>query len=231
MCPFITEIRCAPEVTSFFEELSYSEQTEWVEELLARTTYEKGNVSVCLFDTGITSGHPLLTPATDINHIQAVNTAWGSGDHQGHGTEMAGVALFFDLKQALESSNPISISHEIESVKILEGSRDAEWCVWLEKVGKELVPVGGRVAEVAKVHLVATTALVCPSPVAVVDLIENVHHVVVVLLVGVRAKGVVEVDHLAWHLLLATEAKSCPVTAPIPTTIPSLIAHHQAGIT
>lgn len=119
MCPFITEIRCAPEVTSFFEELSYSEQTEWVEELLSRTTYEKGNVSVCLFDTGITSGHPLLTPATDINHIQAVNTAWGSGDHQGHGTEMAGVALFFDLKQALESSNPISISHEIESVKIL----------------------------------------------------------------------------------------------------------------
>mgnify|MGYP000255442785 CR=1 FL=1 len=66
MCPFITEIRCAPEVTSFFEELSYSEQTEWVEELLSRTTYEKGNVSVCLFDTGITSGHPLLTPATDI---------------------------------------------------------------------------------------------------------------------------------------------------------------------
>lgn len=119
MCPSITEIRCAPEATTFFDELSNSEQFEWVDELLSRTTYENDDVSVCLLDTGITSGHPLLAPATNINHIQAVNTTWGSGDHQGHGTEMAGIALFYDLKQALESKEPISISHEIESVKIL----------------------------------------------------------------------------------------------------------------
>ena len=119
MCPFITEIRCAPEATTFFDELSNSEQTEWVDELLSRTTYENDDVSVCLLDTGITSGHSLLAPATNINHIQSVNTTWGNGDHQGHGTEMAGIALFYDLKKALESRKPISVSHEIESVKIL----------------------------------------------------------------------------------------------------------------
>lgn len=92
MCPFITEIRRAPEATTFFEELSNSEQTEWVDELLSRTTYENDDVSVCLLDTGITSGHSLLAPATNIKHIQSVNTTWGNGDHNGHGTEMAGIA-------------------------------------------------------------------------------------------------------------------------------------------
>ncbi len=119
MCQFIAEIRRAPEATTFFNELSNSEQKDWVSDLLSRTTYERGDISVCLLDTGLTSKHPLLDPATDMKHVQAVNTTWGSGDHQGHGTEMAGIALFYDLKQALESNEPITISHEIESVKIL----------------------------------------------------------------------------------------------------------------
>ena len=119
ICPFITEIRYAPEATTFFDELSNSEQKEWIEELLDRTTYENNNISVCLLDTGITYAHPLLAPAINPDHIQAVNTTWENSDHQGHGTEMAGVSLFCDLKQALASKEPISIFHEIESVKIL----------------------------------------------------------------------------------------------------------------
>lgn len=119
MCPFIAEIRRAPEATTFFDKLSNSEQKEWIEELLTRTTYENNNVSVCLLDTGITSAHPLLASAINTDHIQAINSAWGSGDHQGHGTEMAGIALFNDLKRSLESQETVIISHEIESVKIL----------------------------------------------------------------------------------------------------------------
>lgn len=118
-CPFITEIRRAQEATSFFEELTNNEQKEWIKELLSRTSYEKSNISVCLLDTGVTSSHPLLSPAIDINHIQAVDSAWGNGDHQGHGSEMAGIALFGDLKEALISQKHISIPQEIESVKIL----------------------------------------------------------------------------------------------------------------
>ena len=118
-CPFISEIRRAQEATSFFEELTNNEQKEWIKELLSRTSYEKSNISVCLLDTGVTSSHPLLSPAIDINHIQAVDSAWGNGDHQGHGSEMAGIALFGDLKEALISQKHISIPQEIESVKIL----------------------------------------------------------------------------------------------------------------
>ena len=118
-CPFITELRCAPEVNNFFEELSNSEQKEWVEELLSRTTYNKNNITVCLLDTGITSNHPLLAPAINENNIHCIKPSWIKGDCQGHGTGMAGIALFGDLKQALESQKQINITHEIESVKIL----------------------------------------------------------------------------------------------------------------
>lgn len=118
-CPFITEIRRAPEAANFFDKLSNVEQKEWVNELLSRVKYENGNISVCLLDTGITSAHPLIKKAADMSHIQAVNNAWGSGDNQGHGTEMAGIALFYDLNQALESEERITVPHKIESVKIL----------------------------------------------------------------------------------------------------------------
>lgn len=118
-CPYIAEIRLAQEATTFFEELNGSEQKEWVEDLLSRTVYSKKGVSVCLLDTGISTAHPLINPAVDANHIQALEDSWGTGDHQGHGTEMAGIVLYNDLKQALMSQEKIQIPHELESVKLL----------------------------------------------------------------------------------------------------------------
>ena len=118
-CSFVAEIHRAPAPTSFFEELSNADQKDWADDLLSRTTFEKGIVSVCLLDTGLTWAHPLLEQSTDIEHIQTVDSAWGIRDHQGHGTEMAGVALYHDLKRALLSSAKLKVSHEIESVKIL----------------------------------------------------------------------------------------------------------------
>lgn len=118
-CPYIAEIRRAEEATSFFDELDNSEQKEWVNEILSRTTYNKDGVAVCLLDTGVSSAHPLISHATDSSHIQAVNPTWGVGDHQGHGTRMAGIVLFNDLKEAMVSQRNIVISHELESVKLL----------------------------------------------------------------------------------------------------------------
>lgn len=118
-CSFIAEMHRAPEPTSFFTDLSNAEQKDWADELLSRTTFERGNVAICLLDTGLNSAHPLLTPAADTDHIQSVDASWRTNDHHGHGTEMAGVSLYYDLKQALLSNDPLNIAHEIESVKIL----------------------------------------------------------------------------------------------------------------
>lgn len=127
-CPYIAEIRRAQEATSFFEELDNFEQKEWVNELVSRTTYVQDGVAVCLLDTGVNTAHALINPAVIPNHIQSVNDSWGLVDQQGHGTRMAGVVLYNDLKQAMTTNEEILISHELESVKLLpsNGENDPE---------------------------------------------------------------------------------------------------------
>lgn len=119
MCAYIAEIRRAPNATSFFDNLSGKEQVEWVDELLTRTTFHNMNASVCLLDTGLSAEHPLLSPATREEDVQTVESAWRIGDHDGHGSEMAGVALFNDLKGCLSDSKDVHVLHKLESVKIL----------------------------------------------------------------------------------------------------------------
>lgn len=116
---YLAEIRRAPEITSFFDELCGQEQREWVEDLLSRIEYDFSNSSVCILDTGVTSGHPLLSEACDDEAIQSVGNAWGEGDHSGHGTEMAGIALYKDLKERILSSSSERVVHHLESIKIL----------------------------------------------------------------------------------------------------------------
>lgn len=126
-CEYVTEIRRAPEATTFFEKLSGAEQQEWIDELLSRTEFVDNDSTVCLFDTGINSTHPLIAPAiANETTVQAVNKSWGNLDHKGHGTEMAGVAIYHDLKDRLIDSNSIIINHKIESVKILPPRRSDE---------------------------------------------------------------------------------------------------------
>lgn len=118
-CNYLAEIRRAQEPTSFFDELTGSEQKEWVNDLLSRTEFHPSSASVCILDTGIMYSHPLLQPAIDENNVQAVNDQWGKNDHNGHGTEMAGVALYYDLKDKLSTSDTVDVYHHLESVKIL----------------------------------------------------------------------------------------------------------------
>jgi len=116
---YVAEMRRAAEVTSFFYELPAQDQKEWVDNLLSRVEYNFTDTSVCILDTGINSGHPLLSEALDDESIQSVESTWGEHDHNGHGTEIAGVALFYDLKACLLSTQQHRISHHLESVKIL----------------------------------------------------------------------------------------------------------------
>jgi hypothetical protein len=49
----------------------------------------------------------------------AAEPAWGLDDLKGHGTQLAGLALFGDLTSPLQSTLPVTISHRLESVKLL----------------------------------------------------------------------------------------------------------------
>lgn len=119
MCDYLAEMRRAPEAVSFFDTLPGKEQKEWANELLERTVFSDSNATVCLLDRGLSSANPLIIPATREEFNQSVNPSWGTQDDDGHGTEMAGISVYYDLKEKLVSADVIEIPHKIESVKIL----------------------------------------------------------------------------------------------------------------
>ena len=96
------------------------EQTEWVDNLAVRTMPPgEGAPSVCLFDTGLNHGHPLIAPFAQIDSLHTYKPAWGVDDRAGHGTPMAGLAAYGDLSEALAKPGPIASTHNLESVKII----------------------------------------------------------------------------------------------------------------
>ena len=125
----IAELRRANETPTFFLKERSTDQADWVEDLIQRITHQGGDKpAVCVLDTGVNRGHPLLADALAASDCHTVDPAWGSHDHAGHGTEMAGLALLGDLVAPLDSNAPVVLAHRLESVKILpsEGDNDPQ---------------------------------------------------------------------------------------------------------
>lgn len=105
----------------FFDGLDVVEQAEWVEDLVNRTDIPANPNPgyVTLLDTGVSRAHPLIRPALDRDDRHAANPAWGLEDVKGHGTQMAGLALYGDLTHELQLATPVQIAHRLESVKLV----------------------------------------------------------------------------------------------------------------
>lgn len=74
----IAEFRLAKETARFWMELSNTDQTRWTTDLLSRLNVEANpSVSVCLIDTGVNNGHPLLEPVISDEDCYTVNASWG----------------------------------------------------------------------------------------------------------------------------------------------------------
>ncbi|HKY34438.1 MAG TPA: S8 family peptidase [Polyangiaceae bacterium] len=137
----LAELRKAGDVGSFFTRQKPTEQAAWARDLLARVKAPSEDaVAVCILDTGTNSGHMLLSPALAATDMHACKPQWGVADHDGHGTEMAGIALYGDLRAALVTSGPIELTHRLESVKILppppaQNRRDLYGAVTAEGIG------------------------------------------------------------------------------------------------
>lgn len=116
----IAECRRAKTTAEFWTGLRNKDQAEWVRDLLERTRYELvPDVSVCILDTGVNNGHPIIGPVLSDVDCQAVDPSWGTHDHDKHGTLMAGIAAYGNLVEALSENGPINLNHRLESVKIL----------------------------------------------------------------------------------------------------------------
>jgi len=116
----LAELRRAKESAAVFLDMGPAEQAEWVRDLRERTTAAGGDApAVCVLDTGVNRGHPLLEDSLAAADLHTCEPGWGPHDHHGHGTEMAGLALYGDLKPALTDGQPVRLTHVLESVKVL----------------------------------------------------------------------------------------------------------------
>lgn len=96
------------------------DQRDWVDQLVARTTAsERSAAAVCILDTGISHEHPLLAHSLDATDCHACVPAWSTADHHGHGTAMAGIALYGDLGEVILGADQVLLRHRLESVKLL----------------------------------------------------------------------------------------------------------------
>lgn len=121
------ELRAAHLNSGFFTGLSLAEQADWINDLIKRTEPAPAEApAACILDTGVNRGHPLLEHSLADTDLHTCDPSWGAADHDGHGTKMAGVTLYGDLREALESSHRIRLRHRLESVKIRPPANDTD---------------------------------------------------------------------------------------------------------
>jgi hypothetical protein len=116
----VAEVRKAKETATVFVDMGPEDQGEWAKELRNRVTpLSADSPAVCVLDTGVTRMHPLLEDSLDAADCHSCDPAWGAHDHNGHGTEMAGLALYGDLTPVIAGTQNVALRHRLESVKIL----------------------------------------------------------------------------------------------------------------
>ncbi len=116
----IAELRKLKDRADFFTGMSRPEQFHWIHNALEQITAPDPNSpAVCILDTGVNHTHPLLQKVLVEDDLDTCDPSWGTADHKGHGTEMAGLAAYGDLTDLLAHNGPIPLSYQLESVKIL----------------------------------------------------------------------------------------------------------------
>jgi len=127
----IAELRRAKQTADFFDTLAPQEQQHWMNDLLARSQPAPEDAPyICILDTGVNRGHQLLAHSLAENDMHTIEPAWTPADTDGHGTGLAGVALYGDLTDALQAVGPISLPARLESVKLLREGGDNEGAVY-----------------------------------------------------------------------------------------------------
>jgi hypothetical protein len=123
----LAELRLVRETASTFMQMESREQRDFVEDLLGRLQISNpNNVFICILDSGIMQRHPLIEPHLQISNCYSNDGTPPGIDVDGHGTKMAGLAIYGDLFNVLMDAAPVKINHALESSKIFPNSETHE---------------------------------------------------------------------------------------------------------
>lgn len=123
----VSEIRFPQVTADFFDSMDSVEQSDWAGDALSRLRQptESDNLPyICIIDTGVNVQHPLLAPFASLSDQLTITDDEDPTDNHGHGTSMAGLAIWGDLTPVLASSDIQQINHKLESVKTLNANGD-----------------------------------------------------------------------------------------------------------
>ena len=119
----LSEIRLARPCSVGLTDLSGVEQEEWIDEALERIHWPSDDApAVCLIDSGVNRGHPLIEPLLHERDSETVFSDGDRSDDMQHGTPMAGLAAFGDIRRLMLSTATWQQLHRLESVKLIRDS-------------------------------------------------------------------------------------------------------------
>lgn len=121
----LSEIRKARPCSLGLTDLSGAEQEDWIDEALERIHWPSEDApAVCLIDSGVNRAHPLIEPLLGESDCETVFSDNDRSDDLTHGTPMAGLAAFGDLRRLMLSTETWEQLHRLESVKLIRGSSE-----------------------------------------------------------------------------------------------------------
>lgn len=155
----LAELRRPHDVASLLTALSAREQSEWVDDLRGRLRPAGPDApAVAVLDTGVQHGHPLLQDSLGSGDVHVVDPGWSIRPTDGHGTEMAGLALYGDMHAATVGNHVIDLRHGLESVKILSGAVGNDPELYGAITGRAVDRLEIAAAERSRALLLAVTA-------------------------------------------------------------------------
>jgi hypothetical protein len=125
----IAEVRKAKTMADLYVARDAAQQAADITAVAARILpIPPGSPVVGLLDTGVNRGHPLLAPVIADADLHSFKPAWGvnDGHSTGHGTQMAGLAIFGNLTDLLSSEGPIPVTHGVQSLKFFNAADQHE---------------------------------------------------------------------------------------------------------
>lgn len=126
----LAELRMGCVLTGFLSKENRNEQQEWVDDLRSRLEINNDTDSVvCVLDSGVNNGHPLLEPIIPEKNCGSV-VGEGIADGKGHGTRMCGTVIYGDMSSYLANNQKIQIENQIGSVKLLPNNHPNPKEIW-----------------------------------------------------------------------------------------------------